>query len=218
MVASSAARLITERTVPAAVPLVPELRLYTATELTPLWHATAEVLERDDLSPFWAFPWAGGQALARYVLDHPELVRGRRVLDFGAGSGLCAIAAMRAGARAALACDIDPYVPHAVRLNAALNDVQVDATSEPLLGEELDDVEVVLAGDIFYEQALSERAMRWLAEHAGRGVLALAGDPGRIYTPSRGLTELARYAVPTTRELEDAEVRETRVYRILPPA
>jgi predicted nicotinamide N-methyase len=211
---AQAERIIRERTTPAPVPLVPEILLYTATALTPLWHATAETLERDDLSPFWAFPWAGGQALARYVLDHPELVRGRAVLDFGAGSGLCGVAALLAGARRALAVDLDPYMPYAARLNAALNGVALETTMRSVVGEPVADFDVVLAGDVFYERALAEDGMRWFAALVRRGATVLVGDPGRIYTPRHGLALVARYDVPTTTELEDAEQRLTTVYRV----
>jgi predicted nicotinamide N-methyase len=204
-------RFIRERTAPAPVPLVPELSLYQAGELTPLWHATAADLRGWDDSPYWAFPWAGGQALARHVLDHPALVRGRRVLDFASGSGLVAIAAARAGAAEAIAVDVDPFCRAAVALNAALNGVAIPFREESPFDLPLPDADVVLAGDVFYERALAASAAAWFAALAARGTLVLAGDAGRAYLPATGYVELARYEVPTTVEIEDAPIRGARV-------
>jgi predicted nicotinamide N-methyase len=206
-------RFIRERTAPAPVPLVPELSLYQASELTPLWHATAADLRGWDDSPYWAFPWAGGQALARHVLDHPALVAGRRVLDFASGSGLVAIAAARAGAAEAVAVDVDPFCRAAVALNAALNGVEIPFRAESPLDLPLPDADVVLAGDVFYERALAAGAARWFAALAARGTVVLAGDAGRAYLPAGGFTEVARHEVPTTVEIEDAPVRAARVLR-----
>jgi predicted nicotinamide N-methyase len=200
----------------ARPPLVPEVELWLATELTPLWSATAALLEAYDPLPFWAFAWPGSQALARFLIDHPELVDGRRVLDFGGGSGLGAIGAMRAGARSALSSDLDPFCESAVAMNAELNGVPVSATSADLLGVELADVDLVLAGDIYYERETALAASRWFAALARRGVTVLVGDPGRLYSPTHGLEVLGRYEVPTSRELEDREVRATTVSRVLP--
>jgi predicted nicotinamide N-methyase len=208
-------RFIRERTAPAPVPLVPELSLYQATELTPLWHATAADLRGWDDSPYWAFPWAGGQALARHVLDHPALVAGRRVLDFAAGSGLVAIAAARAGAAEAIAVDVDPFCRAAVSLNAALNGVEIPFREESPLDLPLPDAEVVLAGDVFYERALAAGATAWFAALALQGTLVLAGDAGRVYAPAAGHVEVAAYDVPTTVEIEDAPVRRARVLRFV---
>lgn len=195
--------------------LVPEVKLYLATELSPLWNATAELLERYDVPPpYWAFPWVGGQAVARYVLDHPELVAGKRVLDFAAGSGIVAIAAMRAGAAHVRASEIDPHACEAMRLNAALNDVQLEITSDDLLERPLADLDVVLAGDIFYEKPLAERGLRWMQALTRRGVPCLCGDPGRIYSPKEGRERLASYRVATNPEIEEGREREAVVYRV----
>lgn len=199
-------------TVIAAPPLVPEISLYLASEITPLWHATEESLAQSQLPPpYWAFAWAGGQALARYLLDHPELARGKRALDFGAGSGLVAIAAARVGALVT-AAEIDPFARAAIRLNAALNHVEVEVESADVIGRVDAPWELILAGDMCYERPLAERLVAWLRGLAARGVTVLLGDPGRAYLPTTGLVALARYTVPTTRELEDRESREGVVW------
>jgi predicted nicotinamide N-methyase len=208
-------RFIQERTAPGPVPLVPELSVFQASELTPLWHATAAELHGWDDSPFWAFPWAGGQALARHVLDHPALVAGRRVVDFASGSGLVAIAAARAGAAEAVAIDVDPFCRAAVALNAALNRVEIPFRAEDPLHAPLPACDVVLAGDVFYERALAADATAWFRALAARGTVVLAGDAGRSYAPSAGFVELAAYDVPTTVEIEDAPIRRARVLRFL---
>jgi predicted nicotinamide N-methyase len=198
----------------AAAPLVPEIRLHLATEITPLWHATEASLARDQLPPpYWAFAWAGGQALARHILDHPELVRGRRVLDFGAGSGLVAIAVAKAGG-CVTAAEIDPFAQAAIRLNAGLNGVDVAIESADVIDLEAVPWEVVLAGDMCYERPLAERLTAWLRKLATQGVDVLLGDPGRAYLPAAGLVALARYTVPTTLELEDRLIREGVVWRM----
>lgn len=194
-----------------APPLVPEIALHLATEVTPLWEATEAELQRLGLPPpYWAFAWPGGQALARYVLDHPKVVEGRRVLDFGAGSGLVAIAAASAGARA-VAAEIDSFAAAAIRLNAAANGVEVAIETADVIGT-VCAWDVILCGDMCYERPLAERLTRWL-----RGVpsLVLLGDPGRSYVPRDGLEPLARYVVPTSRDLEDRDSRETGVWRLL---
>jgi predicted nicotinamide N-methyase len=204
------------RTAPAPVPLAPEIVLHQATELTLLWRATASELHAWDDSPYWAFPWAGGQALARHVLDHPELVRGQRVLDFAAGSGLVAIAAARAGAAAVVAADVDPFCRAAVLLNARLNGVEVAFREGDPIGAPLPGTEVVLAGDVFYERALAERALAWFRALAAAGVRVLAGDAGRAYAPRAGFVEIAVHDVPTSVEIEDGPVRRARVLELLP--
>ena len=209
-------RFVATRTAPAPVPLAPELSLYQATELTPLWHATAAELHGWDDSPYWAFPWAGGQALARVLLDRPGLVAGRSVADFASGSGLCAIAAARSGARETLALDRDPMCEAAVALNAALNGVTLRFRGGDPIGEALPGVEVLLAGDVFYERDLAERAWAWFRERAARGVLVLAGDAGRAYAPRGGFEVLASHDVPTTVAIEDGPVRAARVLRVEP--
>lgn len=206
---------IRENTLPSRPSLVPEVELWLATELTPMWTATARLFETCDPLPFWAFAWPGGQALARHLLDHPQLVKGRRVLDFAGGCGLAAIACMKAGAMTAVSADIDPFCETAVAMNAELNGVTVAATSENLLGRQLGAFEVVLAGDIYYERPMAEASMRWFRDLSRRGALVLVGDPGRIYSPREGLEVVARYDVPTSRELEDGDVRNTAISRVL---
>jgi predicted nicotinamide N-methyase len=200
----------------ATPPLVPEIRLHLASEITPLWQATEASLARDQLPPpYWAFAWAGGQALARHILDHPELVRGRAVLDFGAGSGLVAIAAAKAGARVT-AAEIDRFAAAAIALNAALNGVAVAIESGDVIAREPAPWEIVLAGDMCYERPLAERLTQWLRALAAQGVTVLLGDPGRAYLPTAGLESLARYDVPTSLELEDRLIREGVAWRMAP--
>lgn len=196
-------------------PLVPEVRLHLATEVVPLWHKTEEELEAEGIPPpFWAFAWAGGQALARYVLDHPGIVRGKHVLDFGAGSGLIGIAAMKAGAASVLCAEIDRFAVAASELNAKANDVELSVTADDVIGE-VRDWEVILVGDMCYERPLAERILVWLKDRIAAGVTVLIGDPGRSYFPKSGVEKLETYRVQTTRELEDREIRETSVYRLL---
>jgi len=198
-------------------PLVPEIGLYLATEVTPIWLATEETLARSGLSPpFWAFAWAGGQALARYLLDHPDEVAGRSVLDFGAGSGLIAIAAAKAGATSVLAAEIDNFAAAAIAANAALNDVEIAVQTADPLATVKSGWDVVTAGDVCYERPMADRVTGWLRMLTARGTLVLLGDPGRAYLPAEGLIERARYLVPTSRELEDRETRETVVWEVLP--
>jgi predicted nicotinamide N-methyase len=199
---------------PQRPPHTPELELLLADEITPIWRLTEEALEEMGLPPpFWAFAWAGGQALARYVLDTPEVVAGKRVIDFATGSGIVALAAMRAGASRVLAADIDLYCEAAVAENAVRNGVAVDFTVQNLLDAPPPAwAEVILAGDICYEKPLAERVLAWLALARAGGATVLIGDPGRSYFPREGLTRLAEYQVPTTRELEDMEVKKTAVW------
>lgn len=193
-------------------PLIPDLPLHTASELSPLWAATQDWLDVQDLQPpFWAFPWAGGQALARFVLDHPGWVRGRRVLDFATGSGLCAIAAARAGARSVLATDIDPVAVTAARLNAELSRVEIAVDSTDVVGDPLDGFDVVLVGDAFYEQAPAARFHAWLTAVAPR-LEVLVGDPERAYLPA-GLERLASYVVPVPEEVESKTTKATTIWR-----
>jgi predicted nicotinamide N-methyase len=206
---------IRENTRLRPVPHAPEIRLHVADEVTPLWQKTEEELGALGLPPpFWAFAWAGGQALARYLLDHPEHVRGRRVLDLASGSGLVAIAAMRAGAAHALAADIDRFAVAAIGLNAAANGVAVEATSEDLLGRQDLDAEMILAGDIFYQKDIAERVLAWLEACRADGRDVLVGDPGRTYLPVDRLTRLATYEVPVSRELEDLEIKRSSVWAL----
>ena len=196
-----------------APPHTPELRLWLADEAHALWEKTEEELATIGLPPpFWAFAWAGGQALARYLLDRPATVAGRTVLDFAAGSGLVAIAAAKAGARSVVAADIDPFCSTAVRLNAAANGVRVEFTDRDLTGRD-DGWEVVLAGDVFYQKDMADRIVPWFEALRARGAEVLVGDPGRAYLPSARLSACASYAVPVTRALEDAEVKKSTVWR-----
>lgn len=197
-------------TVLVEVPFVPEIQLYTATDVTPLWRATQAWLGQYGLDvPFWCVPWAGGQALARWVLDHPEAVRGLRVVDFGAGSGLVAIACARAGAASVRAVDVDPLAEAACLLNAAANGVALEVTCADVV-DSVVDADLVLAGDVWYERAASARFGPWLAGVARSGVRVVTGDPSRAYVP-HGLVELARHDVPTCADLEASAVRTTRV-------
>jgi len=194
-----------------APPLVPEIRLHLASEVIPLWRKTEEELAEIGVPPpYWAFAWAGGQALARYLLDHPDLVIGKRVLDFGSGSGLVALAAAKAGAAHVVAADIDPFAIAAIARNAAVNNVNVETISENVIGTD-DRFDLILVGDMCYERPLAEKLMAWL-QTAQADVLL--GDPGRSYFPKTGLTQLATYSVPTTRELEDREIRQTGVWQL----
>jgi predicted nicotinamide N-methyase len=197
-----------------APPHTPELRLHLADDSVALWRMTEEELGEQGLPPpFWAFAWAGGQALARYVLDHPWLVAGRTVLDVAAGSGLVAIAAMTAGASSARAVDLDPFSPVAVGLNAALNQVSVAAEVADALavppGED-----VILVGDLFYDRDIATRLLAWLQDAASRGRMVLVGDPGRAYLPKEALEKVAEYEVPVSRDLEDQEIKRTGVWRL----
>ncbi len=196
-----------------APPHVPEIRLHLADEAHDLWHLTEEQLQEKGLPPpFWAFAWAGGQGLSRYVLDNPHIVRGKSVLDFAAGSGLVGIAAAQAGARSVLCADIDPFCGPAVALNAVANAVDVTFTGDDVVGTD-DGWEVVLAGDVFYDQAFADLLIPWFTGLAELGAVVLVGDPGRAYLPKARLMQLAEYQVPVTRALEDADVKRTRVWR-----
>ncbi|WP_022723748.1 methyltransferase [Rhodopseudomonas sp. B29] len=198
------------------VPLVPEVSLHVADEALPLWHKTEEELGEAGLPPpFWAFAWAGGQALARYVLDHPDCVAGRDVIDLASGSGLVAIAAMKAGARSATAFDIDGFAQAAIALNAQANGVDIAVSGDDLLaGLHPLPAQAVLVGDIFYQQDIAGLAFAFLAERASQGAQVLIGDPGRYYLPKDKLLQLATYGVPVTRELEDAEIKHTGVWTL----
>jgi predicted nicotinamide N-methyase len=196
-----------------APPHVPEVRLHLATEAHDLWLKTEDELQEIGLPPpFWAFAWAGGQGLARYVLDHPEVVAGKRVLDFATGSGLVAIAAKLAGAADVTGADIDPWAGTAVRLNAVENGVAVGFSGDDLIGQPVE-ADVVLAGDVFYDRDFAVRLVPWFSELASRGVLVLVGDPGRSYLPRERLEFRAVYEVAVTRALEDSEVKKTTVWK-----
>jgi len=210
-------QFIAKHTEICAPPLVPELPLHLATGVTALWQATEEWLARQGLPPpYWAFAWPGGQALARQILDQPQLVAGRRVLDLAAGSGLVAIAAARAGAGAVTAVEIDAVAGAAIRLNALLNRASVTTLIADLVGQPLAGIDVVLAGDVCYERPMAARIVPWLAGLAGEGRLVLIGDPGRNYLSTTGLEAVAHHLVPTSLDLEDREQRETTVWRVTP--
>ena len=198
-----------------APPHTPELSLHLADEITPIWKLTEEALQEIGLPPpFWAFAWAGGQALARYILDHPEIVAGKRVVDFATGSGIVAIAAMKAGAASVLAADIDVFCEAAVGLNAQANDVAVGFTDVNLLDAPPPETDVLLAGDICYEKPMAEAVMDWLRQGRAKGASVLIGDPGRTYFRKDDLVKLAEYQVETTRELEDFAVKRTSVWTL----
>lgn len=198
-----------------APPHTPELTLHLADEITPIWRMTEEALAEIGVPPpFWAFAWAGGQALARYVMDHPGEVAGKSVIDFAAGSGIVGIAALRAGAARVLAADIDGFCEAATALNATANAVSLDFTDHNLLDAPAPEAQVILAGDICYEQPLAGQVMAWLGAARDRGARVLIGDPGRSYFPREGLVKLAEYQVQTTRELEDMEVKKTAVWTL----
>jgi predicted nicotinamide N-methyase len=198
-----------------AVPHAPEISLHMADEATALWQSTEDELGEIGLPPpFWAFAWAGGQALARYVIDNPSLVRGRRVLDFASGSGLVAIAAARAGAAHVEAADIDVFAAAAIQLNARVNAVESIITT--VLADVIDHDgpwDIVLAGDICYQRDVAERVIAWLMRLHEQGTTVLIGDPGRSYLPREALIAVASYQVPTTRALEDMEIKNSSVWR-----
>lgn len=200
-----------------AVPLVPEIVLFLADEAVPLWHKTEEEIGEAGLPPpFWAFAWAGGQALARYVLDNAALVHGKSVLDLASGSGLVGIAAMKAGAASVTVADIDAFACAAATLNAKQNGVHLAVIQDDLLADlGPHRWDVVLAGDIFYERDTAQHALAFLAGHAARGATVLIGDPGRSYLPRDKLRRMIDYSVPVTRDLEDTEIKLTAVWELL---
>jgi predicted nicotinamide N-methyase len=199
----------------APAPYVPEVRLHLADEAFGLW----ERIERENGGtaappPFWAFAWAGGQALARHLLDHADLVRGATVFDLAAGSGLVAIAAARAGAATVAASDIDRYALAAIELNAETNRVPVAGMLGDVLDGDADGAQVVLAGDVFYSRPMTERVLPFLQRARARGARVLVGDPGRAYLPRTQLTEVASYDVPVVRALEDTDVKRSTVWQL----
>jgi len=211
----SAEAFITANTRTLAPPLVAEILLHLAEESLPIWQKSEDELGEVNVPPpYWAFAWAGGQALARYMLDNPKLLAGKRVLDLGSGSGLTAIAAMKAGASSVLACDIDRVALAAIHLNAALNGVEVATTADDLLAKPPERYDVVLVGDLFYERALADLVSRYIDVSAAQGALVLIGDPQRNYFPKGRFAAAAEYHVPVTRELEDAEIKLTAVWRL----
>jgi predicted nicotinamide N-methyase len=204
------AAFIRDNTEVLSPPLVPEVKLHLAHESLAIWQKTEEELGEIGLPPpFWAFAWAGGQALSRYVLDNPEIVRERRVLDLASGSGLVGIAAMKAGAATVVAADIDAFSVAAIKINALINGVSMEATNKNLLDAAAQAFDVILVGDLFYEKSLAEQVFAWLSASQA---LVLIGDPGRSYLPKDKLRNIAEYQVPVTRDLEDAEIKRTAVW------
>jgi predicted nicotinamide N-methyase len=198
--------------------LVPEIRLWLAADYLPIWQATEDWLEKNNVDPpYWAFCWPGGQAVARYLLDHPQAVAGRSVIDFAAGGGVATLAAMKAGAASGVGNDIDRMALAAIRLNAEANGVHAGTDgSDWLAGPAArPEAEVVIAGDVCYEREMTARAMAWLRAHAAQGRLVLLGDPGRNYFTADRLEELACYDIPTSLQLENHGLRRTTVWRVL---
>jgi predicted nicotinamide N-methyase len=208
-------RFIRQNTTILSPPLIPEIKLHLASESVPLWQKTEEELGELGLPPpFWAFAWAGGQALARYVLDHPDIVRDRIIVDVAAGSGIIAIAAAMAGAGRVIAVDIDEFACEASRLNSDVNNVSIEVVGDDLLSGPAPLCDVILVGDLFYEEALAARTFVWLKSAEAQSIDVLIGDPGRAYLPKDRLTSLATYDVPVTRDLEDAEIKRSAVWRL----
>jgi predicted nicotinamide N-methyase len=207
-----------------AVPLTPEIHLHLAHEAVPLWQKTEEELGKIGLPPpFWAFAWAGGQALARYVLDNQDTVRDKHVIDLASGSGLVAIAAKKVGAQSVMATDIDRFAVAAIRLNASHNlrhpgwhrNDNLIVKLENLLDNPPPRADTILVGDLFYEKTTAVRVFAWLTQAKANGTEVLIGDPGRSYLPKDKLRKLAEYNVPVTRDLEDAEIKRTAVWALL---
>lgn len=223
--AAAMAACIRNNTEIVTPPLVPEFRLHLATEITPIWEATEAALEDKGLMPpFWAFAWPGGQALARLLLDQPDWVAGKRVLDFAAGCGLASLAAARAGAAWVEATEIDAFAVTAIRLNAALNALPPEtiiAREADVLGHQGGPAQpqgwdVVLVGDVCYEQETAQRLTHWMRDLTAEGCIILLGDPGRSFCPKDRLDLVAHYPIPTTLDLEDATVQDTKIWRVLP--
>ena len=208
---------VTSNTIIERPTLTPEIALYLATEVTPLWLATADTLAKSGTEPpFWAFAWPGGQALARYVLDNPDIVMGRHVLDIATGSGIIAIAAAKSGAATVTANDVDPLSLAAVALNAEHNGVTLATNGQDLTGVPLpQDWNVVLAGDVFYDREMAEQFSPWLSAWAAKGALVLVGDPNRAYCPTENFKQLATYDVATSLDLESADMLTTTIWQII---
>lgn len=208
-------RFIQQETRVKPVPHAEEIRLHLADEAMALWEKTEEELGALGLPPpFWAFAWAGGQGLARYVLDHPDLVANKRIVDFACGSGLVGIAAMLAGARSCHAVDIDSFAITAARLNAEINGVTITAEEKDITGQAPPEADILFCGDVFYDRQMADQVLSFIKRLQKNGIEVLIGDPGRSYLPKALLTELAMYRVPVVGALEDSEVKQTRVYRI----
>ena len=209
------AALIRAETVVAAPLLCPELRLHLVTDACDLWRATDADLEAMQLpAPYWAFAWAGGQALARHVLDNPKLVRGRRVLDFGSGGAIEGLAALKVGAHSVLAADIDPFADTAAQMNAQLNDVQIETTTDDLIGTVDPSWQVILAGDVTYDERMATEVRAWLHRLAARGATVLVADPGRGFLNTEGLHPLATYEAPADVDADGTHRISTTVYAV----
>ncbi|TAN48538.1 MAG: methyltransferase [Rhodospirillales bacterium] len=213
---SDPAQFVLSNTLLQSTPLLPEIKLHLASQVTPLWEATEASLQKEGLPPpYWAFAWVGGQAVSRYLLDHPDTVKDLRVLDFAAGSGVAGIAAALAGAKSVEAAEIDAFSAAAIALNASVNNVGVSVCLSDLVGA-AGRWDVVLAGDVCYERPMAERVFAWLVKLNKGGARIILGDPGRAYLPQSGLKELARFDVPTTRDIEDKDMRTAIVYEVRP--
>ncbi|MDZ7823899.1 MAG: methyltransferase [Ahrensia sp.] len=198
-----------------AVPFVPEIKLHCADEAHDLWHKTQKELDQISLEPpFWAFAWAGGQGLARYLLDNPDIVAGKRVFDFASGSGLVAIAAKMAGAHAVTANDIDPFSVAACSLNASANNVDIAIKQTDIVGQNLSGYDILLAGDVFYDQHMAKTIWPWFKQLHENGIEVIIGDPSRAYVPKNQLQKRANYHIPVMRALEDADVKNTNVWAL----
>jgi len=211
-------RFIQEQTRVKPVPHAEEISLHVADEAMELWQKTEEDLGDLGLDPpFWAFAWAGGQALARYILDTPAVVTGKKVLDLASGSALVGIAAMKAGAHSCTCVDIDPFSKSAGELNADLNSVSLEFICADILDDPIPEVDVILAGDVFYDKAMADRFLAYLERARAGGVQVIVGDPGRTYLPKDHLTQLAVYTVPVVGALEDHELKKTFVFEFNTP-
>ncbi|MCR9256975.1 MAG: 50S ribosomal protein L11 methyltransferase [Alphaproteobacteria bacterium] len=207
---------IREHTIRGHGAIVPEIGLRLVTEVMPLWEATEAELETEGLGPpFWAICWPGGQALARHILDNPETVRGRRVIDLAGGCGIAGIAAAIAGAQRVTLNDIDPFACAAMAVNAEENAVTVAVDGRDLLDDLPGDADVILAGDVCYEDVMSSRMLTWLRRQAGAGATVLMGDPGRSYAPEQGVVEIAKYPIRVSKDVEKEETLETVVWKVL---
>jgi predicted nicotinamide N-methyase len=216
-VAASTRSFVLRHTQLRPVPGLEEIRLHLAEEVLPLWRSVQiETGDPDAALPYWAFAWAGGLAIGRYLREHAEAVAGRRVFDLASGSGLCAIAALRVGASEVTGADIDPFAAAAIELNARADGRQVTILRRDVLDEEAPDVDVILAGDCWYDDRLAQRVLAWLHRARAHGIDVLVGDPGRRYLPTADLVEIASYDVRTTTELEDLEHKQGRVYGLRP--
>jgi predicted nicotinamide N-methyase len=213
------AEFVMTQTVLEKLAFVPEIALQLATEITPLWKLSEDRLRNGYLPPpFWAFAWPGGQGLARYILDNPDVVKGKRVLDFAAGGGVAAIAAAKVGAKHSMADDIDLLAQTAIYINAEHNGVEVEVHRINSMDKPFTKADLIMVGDVCYQQAMSTTIMRWLHLCLEKGVRVLMADPGRAYVPKDGLKELARYEIPTSLELEDRTSREVVVWELTLPA